>query len=322
MNKNDFNKIRRGAIRLGKMLEIVFPIDTELLGAMILAKSIGMLAGMRGSGKSWLAMLIAYSVAGGKPLEPWGVGACVQVAILDGEMRIASLKERLSLIHSRNQDIESRAAAEENLIIISRDCMSTEIGSLDTIDGQKQIDALIPEGVSLIVIDNLSAWTTGGREDSNAWSCIKAWLIAKRLAGVAVLLIHHAGKNGQQRGSSAHEDLLDYSILLSPMPSSAGREDTRFSVQHTKLRDNLPELRKIFEYAIWVEDNALQFEVAPAGFQASTHDAEWLNMHENGMSYAQIGHKFGVDKSTVSRHLAKLRAAMDDDDIESCPTAG
>lgn len=309
-------KIRRGAIRLGQMLEIIFPVDTELLGAMILAKSIGMIAGMRGGGKSWLAMLIAYAISAGKPLDPWGIGAGLPTLILDGEMRSASLQERLVLIHACNREDVSRKAAEKNLHIVSRDCMSVEIGSIDTLEGQRQIDALIPSDIRLIIVDNLSAWTSGGREDSNSWAGIKTWLIAKRLAGIAVLLIHHAGKNGQQRGSSAHEDLLDYSILLTPLPGSSDRDDTRFSVQHTKLRDNLPELRKAVEYAIWVQDGALQFEVAPAGFQISAHDAEWLSLHEAGMSYEEIGRKFGVNKSTVSRRLKRLREELDEADCE------
>ncbi|MYM34047.1 AAA family ATPase [Duganella sp. FT94W] len=299
------------------MLEVVFPVDTELLGAMILAKSIGMIAGMRGGGKSWLAILIAYAIAGKKTLPPWGNGAGLPTVILDGEMRSASLQKRLELIHASNKDDESRQAAEQNLHIISRDCMGVEIGSIDTIEGQRQIDALIPDGIRLIIVDNLSAWTSGGREDGNSWAGIKTWLIAKRIAGVAVLLIHHAGKNGQQRGSSAHEDLLDYSILLTPLPNSADREDTRFSVQHTKLRDNLPELRKTFEYTIWVQDQALQFEVAPAGFQVSAHDAEWLSLHEDGMSYEEIGRKYGVNKSTVSRRLKRLREELDGNDAEA-----
>lgn len=221
------------------------------------------------------------------------------------------------MIHASNNDENSRRAAEDNLHILSRDCMSVEIGAIDTAEGQRQIDTLIPAKIRLIIVDNLSAWTSGGREDSTSWAGIKSWLIAKRLAGVAVLLIHHAGKNGQQRGSSAHEDLLDYSILLTPLPSSADREDTRFSVQHTKLRDNLPELRKTFEYSIWGQNDVLHFEVAPAGFQISAHDTELLTLHETGMSYEEIGHKFGVNKSTVSRRLKKLREAVEDFESES-----
>lgn len=316
MKSDEIKKIRRSAIPLGKILQIQFAVDIELLGSMIIAKSIGMIAGTRGGGKSWLAMLIAYAIAAGKSLEPWGLGAGVPVVILDGEMRIASLKERLALIHAYNHDAGSRSAAEVNLHIISRDCMSIEIGSIDSVEGQRQIDSLLPEGAMFLVIDNLSAWTSGGREDSNSWSAIKPWLITKRLSGVAVLLIHHAGKNGQQRGSSAHEDLLDYSILLSPLPSSTNRDDTRFSVQHTKLRDNLPELRKTSEYSIWVDQGMFHFDVAPSGFKIAAHDEKMLRLFEEGMSYEKIGHKLGINKSTVSRRLMKVRDAMNEADSD------
>jgi hypothetical protein len=310
-------KARRGSIALGEFLALEFQPDRELLGKMILTKSIGMIAGARGGGKSWLAMLIAYAISGAKSLEPWGSGAGLPVLILDGEMRSASLKERLAMIHAFNNNKESRISAEENLYIISRDCMGVEIGSIDTVEGQQQIDALIPAGIRLLIIDNLSAWTSGGREDSASWAAVKLWLITKRLAGTAVLLIHHAGKNGNQRGSSAHEDLLDYSVMLTELPSSSYRQDTRFSVRHTKLRDNLPELKKTFEFSIWQQGEALHFEVAPAGFQISEHDTELLTLHESGMSYQEIGRKFGVDKSTISRRLQKLRKNIEDFESEA-----
>lgn len=297
----------RRAIRLGELLKLTFPVDGELLGKMILAKSIGMIAGPRGGGKSWLAMLIAYSIAGKKSLEPWGTGNGVPVAILDGEIRAAGFQERLGLLHARNEKPDSITSVENNLFIISRDFMRDAIGSIDTDEGQERIDELIPESVRLIIVDNLSAWTSGGREDSNSWAAIKNWLIKKRLQGVAVLLVHHTGKNGQQRGSSAHEDLLDYSILLSPLPSNTERQDTRFTVDHTKLRDHIPELRQKYEYSIWTENEALQFEVIPAGFQISAHSAEMLRLHDEGHSLAAIGKELSVNKSTVSRALKKLR---------------
>lgn len=311
----------QGAMRIGELLSRIFDIDKELLGKMILAKSIGMIAGPRGGGKSWLALLISYSVSAGKCLDPWGIGGGVPVAYLDGEMRAAGLQERFRLIHAGNTKDGSIATVQRNLYIISRDSIGSTIGSIDTEEGQASIDALIPTKVMLIVIDNLSAWTSGGREDSSSWAAIKNWLIMKRVQGVAVLLIHHAGKNGQQRGSSAHEDLLDYSILLSPLPSNPERKDTRFMVEHTKLRDYIPELRQRYEYSVWTKDGALSFECVPVGFAISEKVAEMARLHENGngLSYEEIGKHFVVSKSTVSRALKKLRdqrSANDDGDGE------
>lgn len=301
-------------MRLGEFLKHSFGIDVELLGMMLLAKSIGMIAGPRGGGKSWLALLIAYSVAGFKQLDPWGKGGGAPVVFLDGEMRAIGLQERLQLLHARNGVDESIAMVESNLYIISRDCSGTTIGALDTEEGQGNIDALIPSSAKLIIVDNLSAWTSGGREDSNSWAAIKNWLITKRLQGIAVLLIHHAGKNGQQRGSSAHEDLLDYSILLSPLPSTPEREDTRFLVEHTKLRDHIPALKQRYEYSIWSENDVLQFECVPAGFDISAACAEMARLRDEGLTMDQIGQKLGVSKSTVSRTLKKLRELPPNDE--------
>ncbi|MFZ6819666.1 AAA family ATPase [Undibacterium sp. Ji22W] len=303
------------ALRLGDMLKVVLPPDEQLLGEMMLAKSIGMLAGPRGSGKSWLALLIGYAIACSKTLPPWGTGAGVPVAILDGEMRAAGLQDRIALIHAYNTNQKSIKDAENNLHIISRDFMGDAIGSIDTEEGQKSINDLIEPEVKLIIIDNLSAWTSGGREDSNSWAKVKNWLIKMRLQGVAILLIHHTGKNGQQRGSSSHEDLLDYSILLSPLPSSQNRQDTRFSIEHTKLRDYIPELRQIFEYSIWSEDGAFRFDGAPAGIKLSVNEADMLRLREEGLSLEAIATKLGINKSTVSRCLKKLRNSSQDNDL-------
>ena len=302
--------IYRGAVKLAAFLERAFPEDDVLLDRLIVAKSVGMIAGQRGGGKTWLVILICYAVAGGKNLSPWGHGKKRRVVYLDGEMRAASLQNRLELIHEFNGDPESRECVEENLLIISRDYMGSTIGSIDTEEGQACIDALLPPDVAMIVIDNLSAWTSGGREDSQSWATIKNWLIKKRVKGIAVLLVHHAGKNGQQRGTSAHEDLLDFSILLSPLPSDPDKKDTRFSVEHTKLRDYVPELRQPHEFSIWFEDGKLRFESAPTGFNSALNVAEMAKLHDEGMSMEAIGDQFGVSKSTVSRSLRKYREQM------------
>ncbi len=306
MTQSNSRNMQDGAICLASFLHAVFSSDQELLGGMILEKSIGLIAGPRGSGKSLFSMIIAYAVAAKKSVLPWGTGGGLPVVILDGEMRAAGFQERLRLLHAYNSDPESRAQAEANLHVISRDYFGDPIGSIDTDEGQNQIDNLIPDSVKLIVVDNISSWSNGGREDSNSWAIIKKWLIKKRLRGVAVLLIHHTGKNGQQRGSSTHEDLLDYSILLTTLERNLKRQDTRFGIEHTKLRDYLPDLQQKYECSIWTENGSLRFEVVPAGFQASEHEIQIMRMRDEGKPMEEIGKELKISKSTVSRILKKL----------------
>lgn len=298
---------RRGSIALGDFLALEFTPDRELLGRMILEKSIGMIAGPRGGGKSWNAMIFAYAVAAGKEVMPWGIGSGSPVTYFDGEMRATGVQERFRLLYKKDPFLSSRARAEANFHIVSRDYIGDPIGSLDSEEGQAKIDSLIRPATKLLIVDNLSAWTCGGREDSNAWATIKNWLIKKRLQGVAVLLIHHAGKNGQQRGSSMHEDLLDYSILLSPLPSRTERDETRFTIDHTKLRDHIPELRQKYECSIWSDEGGLDFDFAVAGSNPTEHEIQIIELAGSGMSMTEVAKQLGFSTSKVSRILKKWR---------------
>lgn len=291
------------SIRLGDFLDAELDQDQQLLGKMILAKSIGMIAGPRGGGKSWTALILAYAIAAGKTILPWGTGSGSRVLYLDGEMRASGMQERFKLLHARNTDASSKAKAESNFYLLSRDFVGDPIGSIDTEEGLKNIDANIHPSTKLIVVDNLSAWTSGGREDGSSWSTIKNWLIGKRLQGIAVMIIHHTGKNGQQRGSSMHEDLLDYSILLSPTAIGTGGDETHFGIEHKKLRDHIPELRQKYRGKFWTDSDMLRFEFQPEGVVISDRDSKIFELHDAGKTMKQIGEAVGVSAATVSRAI-------------------
>ncbi len=186
---------RDRALSLSEILLLRLPPDIELLGRLILAGTLGLLYGMRGGGKSLLAMIIAYAIAGRKFVNPWGQGSGDVVCYLDGEMRIHGFQERLEQLHASNSDEESKSAVRENLWIVSRHLIGDLVGTLDTEVGQKSIETYFPQKMRFLIIDNLSAWTGGGGEDLHGWQAVKTWLIQLRLRGIAVLLIHHAGKS-------------------------------------------------------------------------------------------------------------------------------
>jgi RecA-family ATPase len=292
-------------VNLGTLLKTDYEDPEVLLGKLITSGSIGFLAGPRGGGKTWLALLIAYAVAGGKKLSPWGTGGKASVVYLDGEMRARELKERLRLIDARNSKIETKVLAAENLKIISRDVAGSTIGYIDTDEGRKAIDALIPLGTKFLIIDNKSSWTSGGSDDGSTWAGIQTWLIEKRLAGIAVLVIHHTGKNGTQRGTSAHEDLMDFSVILKTLESDPDKCDTRFSITHTKLREFHPELRRIYSFSISTTDGKLDFECNIQKAEISDRDAMIIQLNHEGVSGSKIAEELGISTSTVSRVIKK-----------------
>jgi putative DNA primase/helicase len=62
------------------------------------------------------------------------------------------------------------------------------------------------------------------------------WLLKLRRRGVAVLLIHHAGVNGRQRGTSRREDAPDTVIALRRPGDCAPAQGARFEIHIEKAR--------------------------------------------------------------------------------------
>jgi RimJ/RimL family protein N-acetyltransferase len=50
--------------------------------------------------------------------------------------------------------------------------------------------------------------------EAGDWVPIQSWILSLRRRGITVLLLHHAGKSGAQRGTLRREDLLDVVIKL------------------------------------------------------------------------------------------------------------
>ena len=93
------------------------------------------------------------------------------------------------------------------------------------------------DGVELVVFDNLSTLVSAGREnDAESWDAMQAWLLHLRRRGVSVLMIHHAGRGDNARGTSKREDVLDTVIHLKRPEDYMTTEGARFEVHLTKAR--------------------------------------------------------------------------------------
>jgi putative DNA primase/helicase len=65
------------------------------------------------------------------------------------------------------------------------------------------------------------------------------WLLKLRRRGISVLLIHHAGVNGRQRGTSRREDALDTVIALRRPEDYSPEQGARFEIHFEKLRNRV-----------------------------------------------------------------------------------
>ena len=106
-------------------------------------------------------------------------------------------------------------------------------------EGQQSLEPLL-EGLDLLILDNLSTLCTSRSESaSDAWVPMQNWLLGLRRRGVSVLLVHHAGTNGRQRGTSRREDALDTVIALRRPENYSPEQGARFEIHFEKLRNHV-----------------------------------------------------------------------------------
>ena len=90
-------------------------------------------------------------------------------------------------------------------------------------------------GVQVVVIDNLSCLFRGVAEnEANAWEAVLPWVLDLRRAGISVV-VAHAGRNGQMRGTNRREDSAHWVQSLEPAHDDSGDFNcTRFVSRFTK----------------------------------------------------------------------------------------
>ena len=194
-------------VDLGEFLRREIKPREMLLDPILPEKGLAMLYAARGTGKTFVALCIAFAIATATVFLKWKAPKPRRVLLIDGEMPAAALQERLASI------VASRPEAQldpQNIQILAGDLIEAGgIGNLASPDVQAELDPWLDK-VDLLVLDNLSSLTAVIRDnDAESWGPIQEWLLKLRRRGISVLIVHHAGKGGQQRGTSRREDVLD-----------------------------------------------------------------------------------------------------------------
>jgi AAA domain len=215
------------------LLDAEFPQRRVIMEPWLPEKGLTMLYAPRGVGKTWVALNIAWAVASGGSFLTWHVPKAAKVLYVDGEMPAADLQKRLACIE---KEAGRPCASPHHLLILSSDLAHNGLPDLSTVAGQAVLDAHLAD-CQLIILDNLSTLCRSGREnEADSWALFQNWLLAKRREGRSVLLVHHAGKNGGQRGTSKREDVLDTVIALKREENYEAKMGARFKIIFEKTR--------------------------------------------------------------------------------------
>ncbi len=221
---------------LSDFMEIEFPPRKWLLYPFIQEKGIAMISANTGIGKTYLALSIALAISSGKSFLRFTAEAPARVLYIDGEMAAEEIQTRITDL---SKGLGINPADNKNLLIWTADRQPDNImPNLSQPEGQRIIaEFLAKNPVDLIIVDNLSVLCNGIREnDAESWSKFQEWLLSLRRQGYSVLEIQHNGKNGDYRGSSKQQDILNYTICLKRPDNYKKSEGARFEIHFGKTR--------------------------------------------------------------------------------------
>lgn len=305
------NSDRLRPLDLKAFLQLAIKLREMLLDPILPEKGLAMLYAARGTGKTLVALCIAFAVATGGQFLKWRAPRPRRVLLIDGEMPAATLQERLAGIIAASPNVVFDPA---NIKILANDLIEDGgIGNLASAEVQAEIDQWL-EGIDLLVLDNLSSLTAVIRDnDAESWGPIQEWLLRLRRRGISVLIVHHAGKGGQQRGTSRREDVLDTSISLRRPSDYCPTEGARFEIHLEKARGVHGDAARPFEARMETRGDAAVWTVREL---EDANQARVKALIDDGLSVRDIADETGISKSTVQRIKKSIEAAKGSADAE------
>ena len=288
------------SLDMGEFLSMSIPERGYLLSPILPVQGIGIMYAPRGIGKTFAALSVAVAVASGGAVFNWRAPMPKRTLYVDGEMPATSMQSRLTALVS---GMSVPPHALKNLSLITPDLQPCPMPDLSTVSGQTLLEPFLKD-VDMVVLDNIATLCRTGKEnESQSWQPMQAWLLDLRRRGITVLLIHHAGKSGDQRGTSAREDIMDTVISLRRPREYSMAEGARFEVHLTKARAILGDDAKPFEANLVTEGNSLQWQ---------TKELEDVELEElkrllsEGYSIRDCAEEMDKSKGAIQRLKRKL----------------
>jgi putative DNA primase/helicase len=288
------------------LIAMDIPERELLLDPVLPAKGLMMIHARRGGSKTFLALAIGLAVASGTSLLHWSAPKARRVLYVDGEMTLIDLQRRVGALKA-GIGVTIR---NDHFRLLAADL--TNVPDLATEAGQRALDPLL-DGLDLLIIDNISTlcWT-GSDNDAGSWTSMQEWILRLRRRGIAVLLVHHSGKSGEQRGTSRREDVLDTVIGLRRPEDYQPQQGARFEVHVEKSRAHFGDAGRPFEASLTSTDGR--------GLTWSARDFKPSNLEDavalfrSGVTVRAVAAQLGIARSSAGRLRQK---AQEDGLLES-----
>lgn len=289
---------RLKAISAEEFLALTIPPREFLLDPWLPSQGVVMVYSQRGVGKTYFALGAAYAVASAGRFLKWEAPEARRVLYIDGEMPAVVMQERMAGIAASSE----KSPPKGFLRLITPDLQEAGIPDLSEPASQAEVDQLLA-GAELLILDNISTlFRTGAENEAESWLPIQEWVLRQRRRGVSTMLIHHAGKGGQQRGTSRREDILDTTIKLARPSDYQPTEGARFEVHFDKARGLYGDETKSFEVQMETRDGEVFWTMKNMDKRLTERVAACLN---EGLTQREAAKELDVHASTISRQRKK-----------------
>lgn len=288
-------------ISIDELFELELPEREMLLSPFLPSQGLVLLVAKRGVGKTHIALGIAYAVASGSIFLRWSAPTPKKVLYIDGEMPAVLMKERLLMISTMGL----AKPASDFLKLLTPDLQDQPMPDLSLKEGRDSIESLL-ENVDLVIIDNISClFRSGSENESESWQEAQEWALDLRRRGKSVLFVHHAGKSGNQRGTSKREDILDTVIILKHAEDYKPEEGAHFEIMFDKSRHFSGEDARSFQAHLKTNGNIWWWELSDAPEEEEIKQI--AIMRNSGYTIKQIADETKFTKAQVEYRLAKAK---------------
>ncbi len=277
-------------VTAAELLAAELPARETLLDPVLTTGGLALLYGPRGLGKTHVAMGIAWAVASGASFLGWQAQRPRRVCYVDGEMPAVDMRERLRRL----------GPVPEKLSFLLAD-LNTSYGipDLGTLQGQRRLLRNWGSWPDLLVLDNLASLVGTTRNGADCWGTVQTFLMVLRRRRMAVLVVHHANKDGEQRGTSRREDVLDLVLSLRRPTDYQPSHGARFEIHFDKARGLHGDAAKPIEAQLGTDDaGRAHWTWRPAQDGELHRAAQLLN---DGLNPLQVARALGLSKSKSYR---------------------
>jgi hypothetical protein len=291
--------IEDAVIEAGEFACLEIGTKSSFVEPWLTEQSIGLISGWRGTGKTWLALSLLDAVTTGESFGPWRVETSVPCLFLDGEMPVGDIQERLNSLDPDPHRICP--------LYVYSDCYANQLGlprAHLAYDNWRQTikRVLTTRGVKLWVIDNLASLASGLDESSKRdFDPINQFLLELRFQGISTIMLHHMNKEGGQRGTSAREDNIDFSISLKTPTDYTPEDGCRFILHFTKSRVRTKDLSLVADVEFRLTEDEIGRAFWLYGNVKQQRKREVLRLFDQGMDAKAICETVDLSKGYVSK---------------------